>query len=124
MSRPAFVRRIAATLGAAFILGCSSTGTSGPNVSGSWSGAAATVSLDMNLTQAGQAVSGSGSLVVDSSAYGVSISGSLIDSNVALTLTAGGYQPVAYAATLSGTKMSGSLSGSGFPGSSLTVTRQ
>lgn len=118
------VRHLLVLLSAISALSCSSTNTSGPNVSGSWSGATATISLDMNLTQAGQAVSGSGSLVVDSSAYGVSISGSLIDSTVALTLTAGGYQPVAYSATLSGTKMSGSLSGSGFPGSSLTVTRQ
>ena len=106
------------------VASCASTNSSPASASGSWSRSTASVSLDMTLAQVGQAVSGSGAIVVNSTSYGVSISGSLINSDVELTLTAGGYRPVAFSATLSGGTMSGSLSGSGFPGTSITETRQ
>lgn len=111
-------------IGLLAVVGCASTSSSPASAAGSWSGSTASVSLDMTLTETGQSVSGSGGIVVNSTSYGVSISGSLINSDVELTLTAGGYQPVAFSATLAGGTMSGSLSGSGFPGTSITVTRQ
>lgn len=122
--RPPALRHGFVILTVLAVLGCKSTENSGPSVAGSWYGTSGNITLNMTLSQTGQSVSGSGSVGVDSATYGVSISGSLLDTTVALTLTAGGYQPVAYAAVLSGNTMAGSMSGSGFPGSSMTVTRQ
>jgi hypothetical protein len=95
-----------------------------PVIAGSWSGSGSGISVNMALTQAGQSVSGNGSMSGETGALAVTVSGSFNNPNFSLTIRAEGYQEMNFAGTLSGNSATGVLNGSGFNQVGMTMTRK
>jgi hypothetical protein len=98
------------------------------SVAGAWTG---TTQLSGSLVQfAGTlvdnngSVSGNGTIIGGTLNCAASISGSRTDTNVSLNWTCTGFQPINYAASLAGTKLTGNLNGSGFSNLALTMNKQ
>jgi hypothetical protein len=94
-------------------------------VEGRWSGPVDSVAtLNLTLSRSGSSVGGSGSLVSTNTTIPFDVSGTYTAPNFVLTLTAQGYQPLNFTGTASATTLSGTLDGSGFTNTSVTLTRQ
>lgn len=97
---------------------------------GSWSGpvhdnsSAAVGTLSLTLSETNGVVTGSGSLNSASNAIAVTASGTYTPPNLSLTMSAPGFSDLNLTATVGKTSMTGTLNGSGFINSSVTLNRQ
>lgn len=115
---------------AALLLGCGgddSSGPSTPEVEGAWSG---TVNpggtLVLNLSETNGNVSGNGTLTAPGFGVNISASGTYVRStaSASLTITSPGFEPMNLNATVTDTRMVGSLNGSGFNNAAISLDRQ
>jgi hypothetical protein len=116
----------------ALLTACGSDGPAAPaapepiNVSGQWSGPmGGGVTLLLTLSQAGSSVSGSGNMSGPGGAIAMSASGTYVEPNLSLTLSAQGYEDMNFTGkTVTRTSISGTLNGSGFVNQPITFTKQ
>ena len=87
-------------------------------------GSTTQLALHLTLSESGSNVTGTGSIIGDTTAVAVTIAGTFVAPTVSLTLSAVGYQPTNYSGPLSGNIITGTLNGSGFTNYSVSVTRQ
>ncbi|MDQ3207264.1 MAG: hypothetical protein M3Q37_01500 [Gemmatimonadota bacterium] len=80
--------------------------------------------MQFTLQENSGSVSGSGSLSSAEEAIAVQVSGTYTEPNVALTLTASGFEPISISAVVSETSLTGTANGSGFVSSAVSMTRQ
>ncbi len=126
------MKRSLIALAAVFTLaavGCSSkdsTGPKAPSLTGTWTGVLAGIDVAMTLTEgSGGSVTGTASLTNGSSVLGLAVAGSHKDPSVTLSMTAPGFQPAIYSATMADANdVRGEVNGSGFALDSLTLVRQ
>jgi hypothetical protein len=111
-----------------FALGCSEdeesnpVNPSDPSLSGSWMGSGGILVIDMNLTQSGTSVSGSGTM---QNVLACTISGTNNYPNVSLTFSVSGAQPTTFSGTFAHKDtLSGKLNGSGFTNYDMEFVRQ
>jgi len=97
-----------------------------PSVAGQWVGMTGTQQLAMTLAESGQTVNGSATLTnTPSGTMAMTISGVFASPTLTVTLQPGGnVQAVSLTATYGGNRLVGSLTGSGFTGDAITLTRQ
>ncbi len=94
---------------------------------GAWSG---TVNpggtLVLNLTETNGNVTGTGTLTAPGFGVNISASGTYVPStaSASLTLTSQGFEPMNLNATVTETRMVGSLNGSGFNNAAISLDRQ
>lgn len=116
--------RVIPFMGLALFAACS--GSASPtraSATGSWQGTAPGVgTLALNLTDAGGAVTGAGSLSGGTTSA-LTVTGSYQPPNLALTLASGVKQPVALTAWVNRDSMVAHLNGSGFVGEVITLKR-
>jgi len=122
-------RRTFLMLGAAIALASCGGSATAPQITatGRWLGAVSgrNVTLELNLSQAGNTVSGSG--IFNTPAYGpvpLSISGQFTSGTLTLIMASNIYQPVTLDGTVLPTDIVGSLTGDSFTGTTVTLTRQ
>lgn len=95
-----------------------------PSVTGHWSGVQSGISLDVDLVEVDDSVTGTGNLVASTIFSPVTVTGTHVQPNVTLTLSMPSYAPTVYTATLSSANaMVGTLTGSGFYRYPLSLTR-
>lgn len=116
------------TLAFLAIPACGDSGPTGPaswDVSGQWSGTLSGVSMSMSLNEnADGNIAGNGNFSGSSDSFAFDVSGSHVDENVNLTISATGFEDFNYSATLEDEdQMEGELNGSGFTGETLTLVR-
>jgi hypothetical protein len=80
--------------------------------------------MTLTLTEATGTVSGSGNLSSSSAAVAVTASGTYSPPSLSLNLSAAGFETVNLSATVGEQTMSGTLNGSGFVNSGITLNRQ
>jgi hypothetical protein len=104
-------------------------GDAPPTVTGSWSGTISRplfpVQVSLQLAEDKGTVTGSGSFASALDRIAVTVRGTHTERQVALTLSSTGYYDISYAAQLAadGLTLDGTLSGSGFLGERLVLTR-
>ena len=112
---------------------CGGDGSSGPTrveAEGSWTGSIKDNSgsqvgtLTLTLTETNGSVSGNGNLASSSEALAVTASGTYSPPNLSLNLSAPGFETVNLSATVGEQTMTGTLNGSGFVNSGITLNRQ
>lgn len=96
---------------------------------GRWTGTGhsgdVTFTLTLTLTQTPEGrVSGSGTIAAAGDAVALNASGVFNDPTLSLTLTASGFEDMNLTATVAGSAATGTLNGSGFTNSSVTLTKQ
>lgn len=115
----------AAALVLAMGCGSDSTGPTHQSVSGTWSGVTGAQVLTMTLVENGGVVTGSGTLTnTPTGTRAQTVTGTFASPTLDVTLSSGSVQPVALHGTVGGNSMAGSLTGSGFTGDAITLTRQ
>jgi hypothetical protein len=123
------LRRAFTGLIAAALSGCAATDgkdtTSPPTkspLSGSWAGAVNSQTLSLTLVEKAGVVSGTGTLSGTADGMrAVTVNGTFADPSLTAVISPGTFQPFNLQATLSGTTLSGTLSGSGFSGQAITM---
>lgn len=112
---------------------CSDDGPTGPlpnEIAGSWSGTSQTTtgntfSVNLTLAEASDQITGNGVLSVPGSGgIAVAATGTFSDPNFTITLSSQGYQDMAFVGAVDGDAISGTLTGSGFSGQAVSLTRQ
>jgi hypothetical protein len=107
-------------------------GDSGPariEAEGQWSGGiqdnGATIGhMTLTLVETSGAVTGSGNLTAGTLGLALTTSGTYAPPSLSLTVSAPGYNDMNLTATVGETSMTGTLNGSGFVNSGITLTRQ
>jgi hypothetical protein len=103
------------------------TGPGADDISGSWTGTisstAGSAQLAFAATQTGEQVTGTGTLSGGGESLALTLSGTVVESDVSLTFQSPGFEPVSFEGVLDEDTMTGTLSGSGFTGEELTLTR-
>lgn len=125
------MRRILVTLVTMAFLAIPACGDSGPtgpatwDVSGQWSGTISGVSMSVSLNENAEGnISGNGNFSGSADSFAFDVSGSHVNENVSLTISATGVQDLNYSATLEDEdQMEGELNGSGYSGEPLTLIR-
>jgi hypothetical protein len=128
------VNRIGKALTLSYLLlalGCGGdkTGPTRIEVEGSWTGhfqfsSGASGTLTMVLTEANGTVTGNGTTVGPGGSISQTISGTYVPPNVLLSLHTEGFEDTNISAVVGETQMTGTMTGSGFNGTSITLTRQ
>lgn len=115
---------------AMLLVGCGgdSSGPAPIQVEGAWSGpvtfsSGSSGTLSFTVTETAGSVTGSGTLVGSTSAA-LSVSGSYSEPNVSLTLSSPGFQPINLTGVVSSSSLTGTINGSGFLNSAVTLARQ
>lgn len=115
---------------ALLLLSTACSGDNGPSrieVEGTWRGTFTDKGdvggIQMTLQEANGAVTGAGSLSI-TDALAVTVTGTYSPPHVSLTLSAPGVENVNLSGTVGETTLDGTLNGSGFFGSGLTMHRQ
>jgi hypothetical protein len=119
------MRRLFAVLVFASLAACDTL--SGPlesTVGGTWTGTSAGQSLTMNLQQGGSGVAGTGALTGSFGARNVAISGNFTPPDLTLTLSSAGAPPITLEAVVTNNALLGSLTGGGFTGDAIAMSRQ
>ena len=96
---------------------------------GSWQGSTTSQSgqqstLSFTITETDGTVSGSGNLAAPSESVALSASGTYTEPSLSITFTAQVFNPLNLSATVGETNMTGTLNGSGFLNSAITLNRQ
>jgi len=114
------------------LAGCGgdSSGPSKIEAEGSWSGpvkdnsGTAIATMTLTLTETTGTVAGSGNLSGNGVAEAVTVTGTYAEPHLSLALSAQGFSDINLTATVAATQMTGTLNGSGFVSSAITLTRQ
>jgi hypothetical protein len=123
-------KRVAIVVGVFLALACGGETTALQNavLSGRWVGTVGTQTLDISLAENGGAVTGSGTLTnTPSGTRAFTISGTYAAAPIGhttITLSSGTAQPFTFAGQVYPSSMLGTLTGSGFTGDAITLTRQ
>jgi hypothetical protein len=98
---------------------------SGPEItaSGTWSGSTGSQTISMTIADNGGTVTGSGTISSSSGPRALTITGSFTKPTLSVTLQSGIAPPANLAGDISGNTLSGTLNGSGFNNTSITMTR-
>ena len=116
------MRRILAVVALATLVACDSFNPLVENtVTGTWRGSSASQSFVVIMQQSGTTVAGSGTIT--NPARTMSVSGNFSQPTFAGTFTPNGGQAITYNATVEGKTMVGTLTGGGFNGDGLALTR-
>lgn len=107
--------------------GCSDSSGPKTTVTGNWTGSApisvgSNATLSMVLTESSGAVTGTGSLV-GSTSIALTVTGTYAAPSLGLTMSAPGFSSLNLTATVSGKTMTGTLNGSGFNNTAITLTK-
>jgi hypothetical protein len=96
-----------------------------PVLKGNWGGSVDGVTFTLTLSQSGENVSGNGQIQGDGGGGAISVDGTNVHPNVALTLKSSGYYDINYSSRFQDSKtVYGTVNGSGFTGESLTLTKR
>ena len=111
-----------------FVLSCSDddksnpVNSNNPSLAGSWNGSGGILTIQMNLTQSGTSVSGSGTM---QGVLACTVSGTNNYPDVSLTFSVTGTQPTVFSGVFSHQDtVSGQLNGSGFTNYDMVFVRQ
>jgi hypothetical protein len=94
---------------------------------GTWMGtvgAGATATMRLTMTQRGTRVTGRGSILAGAEALRLTASGSYSAPVLVLTISAPGFEPMRLSGAVAERTVTGTLSGSGFESSAVTLMRQ
>ena len=95
------------------------------SVGGTWTGVVGGQTLSMTLVENAGAVTGTGTITnTPTGTRALTVTGTFVSPKLTATMTSGTVQPIALQATVAGTSMTGSLTGSGFTGEGITLARQ
>lgn len=117
----------AVILGLALLAGCGkdSTGPKGPSMAGTWNGSSTSQIITMTLTESNTQVQGSGTITNGVTTALLTISGTHTHPQVSLTVTPGGFTPIALTGTFHGAdSVVAQLNGSGFSNFGIVFIRQ
>ena len=92
-------------------------------VTGTWRGASSGQTFEIIMQQSGSTVAGSGTITGTTGTRVLSVSGTFTEPNFSATLTPNGAAAIALAATVEGRSMVGTLTGGGFNGAGIALTR-
>lgn len=119
---------VASVVALALAAGCKDTTKPGP-MAGHWAGsfyAGATVWVDLHVSESGSDLGGSGTITGGTLTAQVVVAGTYTPPTVSLTLRITGYQASVIDGTINAadTEISGNITGSGFAGQAVTLTKQ
>lgn len=108
------------------IVGCSDgTAPEVPSMAGSWSGNFRGATVTFTATEDNRNIVGNGHISAGVESIALTISGTHVHPDVALTLTAIGFQEMAFSGMFSSdTQITGRLNGSGFNNEQVVLIRQ
>jgi hypothetical protein len=92
-------------------------------LSGSWTGNLSGASLAMTLVEANGLVNGNGTLVAGATSLSLTITGTYAAPTVALSAAATGFAPMNITGTVNGNTINGTVNGSGFVNTAVTLTK-
>lgn len=121
------MRRLILITLTALVAACGGDSSTAPKqtVAGTWMGVTGLQTLTMTLVENGGVVSGTGTLTnTPTGTRAMTVAGTHTGTSLTATLSSGTLQPVNLQATVSGNGMSGTLTGSGFAGDPIMLTRQ
>lgn len=101
----------------------SGTETATPALAGTWTGSLSGASLTMTLVEANGIVNGNGTYAAGSMSLSLTFSSAYTSPTVALTAAAQGYAPMSITGTLSGSRITGTVNGSGYVNTAVTLTK-
>jgi hypothetical protein len=120
---------VASLVALAVLIGaCGSSDKSGgpslPTHDGTWSGYNAGITLTATLDQAGSQVTGNGNFASTTASFAVTIVGTYVHPNVALTMSSPGFEDVNFSGAFTDNdSIAGTLNGSGFNGFAITLNK-
>jgi hypothetical protein len=120
------MRRFLAIALVAMLVGCGGDSTEPTlTLTGTWSGALDVSTLRLQLTQSGTDVTGSGSATAGTTSIPLTIAGTVSNgTSFALTASSSGFSAMNFSGTFGKSTMTGTVNGSGFTNSAVTLTRQ
>jgi hypothetical protein len=92
-------------------------------LSGTWTGNLSGASLTMTLVEAGGIVNGNGTFVSGATSLSLTVTGTFAAPTVALSAAAQGYAPMNITGALNGTTITGTVNGSGYVNTAVTLTK-
>jgi hypothetical protein len=93
-------------------------------VTGTWRGSSSGQTFELIMQQAGTTVAGSGTITSTGTGTRVlSVSGTFTEPNFSATLTPNGAAAISLVATVEGRSLVGTLTGGGFSGAGIALTR-
>jgi hypothetical protein len=94
-------------------------------VGGTWRGVVDGQTLSLTLIENAGSVSGTGTITnTPTGTRALTVTGTFVNAAFTATMSSGTLQPIALQATVAGSSMTGNLTGSGFTGEAITLTRQ
>jgi hypothetical protein len=111
------------------LVGCGGAGTEPkPTIAGTWTGNVITAnsssSVTLTLQQSGTSLTGNGAWIGTTGTAALTVSGTFTAPSMSLTIGSPVYDPINFPGTISGRMMTGTMNGSGFVNTSVTLTRQ
>jgi len=116
------MRRLLAVVAFATLASCSDPLIEN-TVTGTWRGSSTGSSFILVMQQSGTAVAGTGTITSGAGTRNVSISGNFQQPAFSGTLIPNGAEPITYVGTAEGRTLVGTLTGGGFTGEGLALTR-
>lgn len=102
----------------------SPTGPDRVSIDGTWSGSTSGLNVTVTISEADGSVTGSGNMSGPGGAIATQVNGTRAGANLSLTLTAQGFAPTNFTGTIqNATTITGSLTGSGFADTAITLTK-
>jgi hypothetical protein len=126
------ISRLSLPVGLALVIACGGGDSNGPNkdIDGNWRGSASTqafnIFADLTIADNNGNLSGTGSLSGTQACNNVDVAGHRSGSQVNLSMTCPGFQPINFSGSLSssGTGVTGNISGSGFSTTPFDLIKQ
>jgi hypothetical protein len=116
------MRRLLAVVALATLASCSDPLVEN-TVTGTWRGSSTGQSFILVMQQSGTAVAGTGTITSATGTRDISISGNYQQPAFSGTLIGSGAQPITFVGTSEGRTLIGTLTGGGFNGEALALTR-
>ena len=116
------MRRLLAVVALATLAGCSDPLREN-TVTGTWRGSSTGQSFILVMQQSGSAVAGNGTITSTAGTRTLSITGNYQQPAFSATLLPTGAQPITLAGTAEGNTLVGTLTGGGFSGEGIALTR-
>lgn len=121
------MRQFLMTVLCSVLVACGSDGGTAPKptVSGTWSGVVAGQTLSLTLIENAGSVNGTGTITnTPTGTRALTVTGTFVNPTFTATMTSGTVQPIALQASVVASRMTGSLTGSGFTGEAITLMHQ
>ncbi len=119
------MRRVLAVLALVFAASCGDSPTESlPTMTGEWTGTSGVNTFTFTLNQTAGTISGSGNGVGSIVDIPLTVTGIYTHPSVSMTWTAPGHEPLNFQGTRNGNAVSGTVNGSGFVNSVLTLNKQ